>query len=63
MEWKYSVMTSHSQYKCINTSKHAHCRLVVWMCNVTSLVGKEPELVQKVTLYQLDIVQSGQTSE
>ena len=56
-------MTSHSQYKCINTSKHAHRRLVVWMCNVTSLVGKGPELVQKVTLYQLDIVQSGQTSE
>jgi len=31
-----------------------HRRLVTW--NVTSLVGKEPELVREVEQYQLDMV-------
>ncbi len=33
-----------------------HHRLVLGMWNITSLAGKEPELVQEVEQYQLDIV-------
>lgn len=33
-----------------------HHRLVLGMWNITSLVGKEPELVLEVKRYKLDIV-------
>ncbi len=38
--------------------KHAdpwHCRLALGMWNITSLAGKEPELVLEVEQYQLDV--------